>query len=129
MKCIHSVGGIVGVVGVDAVLDSWVCSETPVLAVVGVVAVDGDGVAVGELVVGLAMEVDEVLADVDSPERAVDGTVEGVVGDGELLSVDGLLSFDGGALVEDSVVTDCVVSVVSVGTVVSSVVVAVSVFV
>ena len=152
---IHSVGGVVGA---DGVVDSGVCSVTPVLAVVGVGCV-----TVGELVdsvVGLAMDVGgDVPADVEvdslgCSEIAVDGAVEGVVGGGELglsveglgisveglgLSVDGLglsvvsvaglLSVDGGTLVDDSVDTASVVSVVSIGTVVCSVVGAVSVVV
>ena len=149
------------VVGANGVVDSWVCSETPVFAVVAVVGVGcvivggvlGDA-AVGELVgglvgavVGLPMDVGgDVPADVEvdslgCSEIAVDGAVEGVVGGGELglsveglglsvVSVAGLLSVDGGALVDDSVDTASVVSVVSIGTVVvSSVVGAVSVVV
>ena len=146
MKKIHSVADVV-VGGVDGV-DSWVCSVTPVLAV--------GCVTVGELidsVVGLAMEVGgDVPAEVEvdslgCSEIAVDGAVEGVVGGGELglsveglgisvdglglsvVSVAGLLSVDGGALVDDSVDAASVVSVVSIGTVVSSVVGAVSVVV
>ena len=146
MKKIHSVADVV-VGGVDGV-DSWVCSVTPVFAVVGVGCV-----TVGELVdsvVGLAMEVGgDVPAEVEvdslgCSEIAVDGAVEGVGGGGELglsvegmglsvaglgLSVAGLLSVDGGALVDDSVDAAAVVSVVSIGTVVSSVVGAVSVVV
>ena len=154
---IHSVGGVVGA---DGVVDSGVCSVTPVLAVVGVGCVTvGDGlggVTVGELVgavVGLAMEVGgDVPADVEvdslgCSETEVNGAVVGVVGGGELglsveglgisvdglglsvVSVAGLLSVDGGALVDDSVDAASVVSVVSIGTVVSSVVGAVSVVV
>ena len=151
---IHSV---CGVVGADGVVDSWVCSETPVFAVVGVgcVTVGGvlGGAVVGELadsVVGLAMDVGgDVPADVEvdslgCSETEVNGAVVGVVGGGELglsveglglsvdglgLSVAGLLSVDGGTLVDDSVDAAGVVSVVSIGTVVSSVVGAVSVVV
>ena len=143
MKKIHSVADVV-VGGVDGV-DSWVCSVTPVLAV--------GCVTVGELVVsvvGLAMEVGgDVPAEVEvdslgCSETEVNGAVVGVVGGGELglsvaglglsvaglgLSVAGLLSVDGGTLVDDSVDTAAVVSVVSIGTVVSSVVGAVSVVV
>ena len=134
-----------GVVGADGVVDSWVCSETPVFAVGGVVGVSC--VTVGELVdsvVGLAMDVGgDVPADVEvdslgCSETAVDWAVEGIVGGEELglsvaglglsvVSVAGLLSVDGGALVDDSVDTASVVSVVSIGTVVCSVVGAVSV--
>ena len=139
---IHSV---CGVVGADGVVDSWVCSETPVFAVVAVVGVGC--VTVGELVdsvVGLAMEVGgDVPAEVEvdslgCSETEVNGAVVGVVGGGELglsveglglsveglgLSVAGLLSVDGGTLVDDSVDAACVVSVVSIGTVVVSFVV------
>ena len=46
--CIHSVSDVAeGVVGADGVVDSWVCSETPVFAVVAVVGVGC--VTVGEL--------------------------------------------------------------------------------
>ena len=103
-----------GVVGMDGVVDSLICSETPLLVVVSVVTVVGVGVGsvtvgsvlgglaakelVGELVgavVVLTMKVGDVLADVcvDAlvcSEAAVDWAVEGVVGGGKLLSVDEL---------------------------------------